>query len=147
MLIRTMMILGDFRFEVFTAAYDSLKRSRAQRWVPQARQGRSPALQYVGPGVGEITLAGTIHPLVWGGLRQIPAMRAMADRGEPLELIAGTGEVLGLWCILDVTETGTIFTSAGQPRKIDFTMKLQSYEDDVPAEAPPPATGGRRADP
>lgn len=142
MFIRTMMILGEFRFEVSTAAYQSLRRTQTFRWPAQQRLGRTPALQYTGPEAGSIELSGTIYPLVWGGLRQVQEMAAMAGRGEPLELISGLGEVLGRWCILDVSETGTIFTGNGQPQRIEFSLKLQFYgEDEEDPAGDGPASG------
>ncbi|SMH59495.1 phage tail protein [Azospirillum agricola] len=129
---RIMLGLGDFRFEVGTAAYQSMKRSQSFRWGKQDRIGRSPALQFTGPDLQTVELTGVIHPAFRGGLGQIPRMREMAALGTPLELVAGTGTVLGLWCITEVSETGTVLTDDGRPRKVEFTLKLQEYGDDAP---------------
>jgi len=131
---RIMMGLGDFRFEVGTAAYRGLERVQAFRWGKQDRIGRSPALQFTGADLETVKLEGDIYPDFAGGLGQIPRMRAMAATGVPLELVAGTGVVLGLWCILKVTEKQETFLDDGRPRKTSFTLELQEYGDDAPPD-------------
>ncbi|RUQ75234.1 phage tail protein [Azospirillum doebereinerae] len=131
-----MLGLGDFRFEVGTAAYQAMQRNQLFRWAKQDRIGRLPALQFTGPDLQTVTLNGVIFPAFSGGLGQIPAMREMAARGEPLELVAGTGAVLGLWCILKVEEKQGEFLGDGRPRQVDFTLELQEYGDDAPPGAP-----------
>lgn len=133
MAVRIMLGLGDFRFEIATAAYGKMERTQLMRWAKQDRIGRLPALQFTGPDLETIKLDGVIYPAFRGGLRQIPRMRAMAATGKPLELVSGTGAVLGLWCILSVGETTEEFTDDGRPRKISFTLQLQQYGDDKPA--------------
>ncbi|HYD66991.1 phage tail protein [Azospirillum sp.] len=127
---RIMMALGDFRFEVGTAAYQTLTRAQGYRWVPQSRVGRVPALQFVGPDLETVELHGAIFPAFMGGLGQIAAMQELAGLGVPLDLVDGTGQVLGLWCILSVNETATEFTEDGMPRRQDFILKLTAYGED-----------------
>ncbi|CAO3418790.1 phage tail protein [Azospirillum doebereinerae] len=134
---RIMMALGDFRFEVGTAAYQSLQWAQAFRWGKQDRIGRSPALQFTGPDLQTVKVEGTIYPAFAGGLGQIPRMRAMAATGIPLELVAGTGMVLGLWCITQLDEKQETFLDDGRPRKTAFTLQLQEYGEDPPPDAPP----------
>lgn len=125
-----MLALGDFRFEIGTAAYQTLVRTQAYRWEKQDRIGRLPALQFVGADLQTVELDGVIYPAFRGGLGQVRAMRALAARGEPLDLVAGTGDVLGRWCIVEVSETGSVFLDDGRPRKIEFALKLQEYGED-----------------
>ncbi len=68
-----MMALGEYRFSIDTAAYQQLQRTTEYRWQSQARVGRLPAQQYVGPGSDSITLNGIIHPYYKGGLKQLDA--------------------------------------------------------------------------
>lgn len=120
----------DYQFSISTAAYQSLKRSDAWRWPAQDRVGRLPARQYVGPGGGTVEFEGSIYPAYRGGLRQIDRMRAVADGGEPLRLVDGTGKNWGLWCVERIEETGRVFFSDGRPRRIDFYMRLSEYGED-----------------
>ena len=42
-----MLALGDYRFSLATAAYQSLRKTAAWRWPGQERISREPALQFV----------------------------------------------------------------------------------------------------
>lgn len=128
----TMLALGSLRFGVNAASYQSLQRTAAYRWATLDRAGRQPAAQYLGPGVETITLPGVIYPHFRGGLRQIEAMRLLARAGEPQILVDGLGFVLQRWVILRVSETKRAFLADGAPRRIDFSIELQSYGEDGP---------------
>ncbi len=127
---RIMMALGDFRFEVGTAAYQQLSRSQSYRWEKQGRIGRLPAMQFTGADLQTVEMNGAIYSAFRGGLGQIQAMRKMAGKGEPLDLVDGTGKVWGLYVILDVAEDQSVFLDDGRPRRIDFTLKLSEYGED-----------------
>ena len=58
---RVMLGLGEFRFEIATAAYQKLSLSQSYRWPEQARINRDPALQFVGRNTGEIDLDGVFR--------------------------------------------------------------------------------------
>lgn len=58
----TMMMLGQYRFSIDSAAYQTFTRSTEYRWEEQKRLGKDPAMQFVGPGTDTITLEGTIYP-------------------------------------------------------------------------------------
>lgn len=122
-----MLALGAFRFGLSTAAYQNLERTSAWRWESVPRVGVRPAQQFVGPGEDTVSMDGTIYPSFRGGLGQLDAMRAEADKGEALLLVDGTGKVWGEYCITEVRETQTVFFSNGMPRKIDFSLSLTMY--------------------
>lgn len=128
--MQTMMALGPYRFELATAAYQSLIRSTVYRWESQERIGRHPALQFIGEGHTNVDLDGVIYPSFAGGLGQIDLMRAIAGFGTPLMLIGGTGRVFGSFAILSVDETQTYFHADGTARKLEFAISLQSYGAD-----------------
>lgn len=125
-----MMALGEYRFSLATAAYQSLDRSSDWRWESVDRIGARPAKQYLGPGEDTVNMRGTIYPHFRGGLGQVEAMRTEANKGEPYLLVDGTGKVWGNYCITNVSETQETFFSNGIPRKIDFTIALAMYGDD-----------------
>lgn len=124
--------LGDFRFSLNSASYDSLKRTSSYRWHKLERFEKRPARQFLGIGDDTITLSGTIYPEFKGGLEQLDKMRDMAGIGEPLELYFAfdtkKANAMGLWCVDEVEETQTYFHTNGQPRKQDFTLKISYYE-------------------
>lgn len=125
-----MMSLGDFLFGINTAVYQELGRSTEWRWPSQDRFNQSPVLQFVGPGADTISLPGVVYPEWRGGLAQIETMRAMADLGEPLMMIDGTGAVWGQWVIEKVDEKQSVLAAAGIPRKQEFTLSLKKYDDE-----------------
>lgn len=126
----TMMALGDYRFALDTAAYQRLQRSDAYTWPTQSRIGRMAASQFTGRDAATLELSGTIYPGFRGGLEQVDRMRAEAEAGTPLLLVAGTGRVLGKWVITEITETQTVFYANGVARRRDFTLRLQAYGED-----------------
>ncbi len=62
--------------------------------------------------------------------RELDDLRAEARRGEPLHLMLGTGEILGLWAVLRIGETGSRYLPGGVPRKVGFEVELAWYGDD-----------------
>ena len=128
---RIMLGLGDFRFEIATAAYQKLSLNQSWRWPGQARINRDPALQFVGRDTGEMVLDGVIYPSFKGGISQMDAMRKLADQGRPQMLVDGVGRVWGKWVITEIGDTRTLFTADGQPRKLEFSLKLRAYGFDA----------------
>jgi phage protein U len=131
-MINVMMRLGDFRFSISTAAYQSFSRSNGYRWQGQERFGQLPAQQYTGPGEHSISLSGDIYPDFSGaGLKQIDAMREEAIKGLPLILVDGNGYVWGRWVIQSIEDQQGVFFSDGTPRKMAFTLKIVQYGEDL----------------
>ncbi|VVE34985.1 phage tail protein [Pandoraea fibrosis] len=126
------MALGDYRFCISTAAYDTFRRESRWTWATLGRMGRVPARQYTGKGDDTITLEGTIYPHFRGGFRQIQAMRREADKGEPLLMVDSNGVVHGFWCITTVSETATPLTRGGMPLKQRFSLTLEYYGETYP---------------
>jgi phage protein U len=128
-----MMALGDFRFSISTAAYQSLERTDEWRWPAVERIGVAPARQFVGPGDTKITMSGKIYPSFQparGGLAQMSTMRAQADLGTPLLMVDGNGRIWGDFVIESLKETQTVFFSDGTPRCIEFEITLGAYGDE-----------------
>lgn len=125
-----MMALGSFRFGMRRESYQTLTRTADYRWAKVDRIGRDPALQYLGPDAQDITLEGVIYPHFRGGLRQVDLMRQQAGAGVPFMMVDGLGFVWRRWVIVHVQERKSYFMADGAPRKIEFTMRLQSYGND-----------------
>ncbi len=116
-----------FQFSVDTAAYKTLQRRSQYNWPAQERIGSSPALQSTGPGKDEIDLNGVIYPHYKGGLRQMPRLRNMAGEGKPYLLQDAKGVSWGKWCIVSIRDTQSAHLPGGDPRKIEFGIKLEKY--------------------
>ncbi len=135
-----MMTLGPVVFSINTAAYEQLQRSTQYQWASQSRLGHpvlkhlgigGPAYQYISPGDESINLNGTIYPQYKGGPLQISLMRLGAGLGIALPLIDGYGFILGRWLVENVQETNSVLFSDGSPRKIDFSLSLKRYNEDL----------------
>ncbi len=128
--VNMMMILGNYRFSIDSAAYQTFARSTEYRWEELQRLGKESAMQFLGNGTDSITLEGTIYPQFKGGVQQIENMRSQAGQGVPLMLISGNGTAFGRWCITSVTEHQETFMKDGSPRKVTFSITLKKYGED-----------------
>lgn len=126
----TMMALGCYRFSLDSAAYQELRRSNAYRWQAQGRLQRLPAQQFLGPGNETLDLKGVIYPQYRGGFKQLDVMREQAGKGEPLLLVDGLGFIWGQWVVQQVDETRSMLITNGQPRKLEFQLRLIRYGED-----------------
>ncbi|ASX25860.1 phage tail protein [Candidatus Williamhamiltonella defendens] len=124
-----MLMLGEYRFRLDTAAYQSKTRSTSYCWGKQARLTTEPAWQYIGPGDDSLSIQGVIFPHDKGGLGQMDSLRQEAEKGESLLLLEGSGKVLGRWVIESISENQSIFFKDGTPRRIGFTLQLRKDEN------------------
>ena len=122
------MALGNYRFGLETAAYEQVRRTWLWRWAQQDVLDAHPFQQYLGPGHVEMHVDGYVTPHFKGGLGQVDAMRAEADKGEPLQVVDSLGSVWGDFVVTQVTETRREIGPAGLPLRIDFALTLLSTE-------------------
>lgn len=125
-----LMALGQFVFSLKTLAFQSLQRQTAWRHAQNSRVGARAASQFLGPGDDTITLPGVVLP-EFGNRISLDELHTMADAGQPLALVDGTGRVYGQWVITDKTETGSHFTTLGQPKRIEFSLSLRRVDDNL----------------
>lgn len=130
-----MLQLGSFQFGIATAAYQELTRRSEYRWPGQDRFGVEPNLQFTGPASQSISLSGTIYTEYRGGTGQLDALRGLASRGTPLNLVEGSGKMLGRWVIESVEEKQSVFAAAGYPRKQEFSLQLKKFPGSAPGAA------------
>ncbi len=132
---RTFAKLGDFTFELKSLVPDKLERESQYRWVRQEPLKAHPVFQFLGTGTEKFILTGVSYPAYAGGLSQLQKLREMASKGQPLRLSMADvklGQNLGRWIILSIKETRTIMFGDGLPRKIEFTIEMETYEP-IPA--------------
>ena len=121
--------LGQFIFELNNLAFDEMRRTTDWRHPSNSRVGAMPGRQFVGKGEDKLTLAGLLAPGNFGNRTAIDKLRAMGDTGAAFALVNGAGEVFGAWVIESVEETGTIFTTDGLARRVEFTLNLARVDD------------------
>jgi len=129
-----MMALGLFVFSLPTAAYQQLQRQRAWQHASHARIGTRAAYQYTGPGEESIRLSGLIAPDITGTAASLDELQTLADAGQPLPLVDGTGKVYGAYVIDRLNETQRLFFPDGRARKIEFELSLLRVDDPLPME-------------
>jgi hypothetical protein len=118
-----------FEFSVSSAAYNELSRTATYEWSEQKRVGTFPALQFTGKDSETITLKGVVFPAYTGGLEQINRLRDSADQAIPYTVVGSSGNSLGRWVIVSVSETQSNFLSTGEPRKQTFNLDLKYYDN------------------
>lgn len=126
-----MLALGMFVFELRTLPYQSMQHSKEYRWASNDRVGKSPAYQFLGEGESARQLAGTLYPAITGGRISLKAVELMADEGRAWPLIEGTGDILGMYIVSQVSTSHAEFFSDGAARKIDFTLSLKRVDDSL----------------
>ncbi|AXI59222.1 oxidoreductase [Pseudomonas kribbensis] len=124
-----MMALGMFIFSLETLAYQELQRQTEWRHGSTSRIGTNPSRQFLGRGEDSISMPGVLLPALAGTPLSLDTLRAMADTGKAWPLIEGTGRILGIWVIDNITENKTLFFSDGAARRIEFTIALKRIDD------------------
>ena len=128
------MIIGDFSFSISTAEYSEVRRAKEYRWLQRDRLNRKPALQFQGVGLTEVTFTGVIHVQSYKQLEYSQQMEDIANKGEPLNLLASNdtlkADYLGLWVITRLEFVDSDLMADGTPETISFTMTIKEYGED-----------------
>jgi phage protein U len=127
--------LGDFTFEISKAIFNEIVTTSSWNWSPVNRVQKKPAQQFTGPNETTKELRGVSMPVYFGGIDQIPKLRTLADKGEPMLLVctdAMISEILGLWCIRSINETRSLLMDQAIPQKIEYSITLVEYGEDSP---------------
>jgi hypothetical protein len=130
---QVMLALGEFKFSVDEVSYQELEKRHSWRWLTYQRVNQKSASQYQGPGSSEISLNGLIYAETAADVQQLAKIKAEGDKGTALRLISGSaamGRDWGLWCMLELTEKGSLHLPDGTPLKIEFSIRLKEYGDD-----------------
>ncbi len=124
-----LIALGKFRFSVDKATYNQLQLNAKYQWEEIKRVGEDSSLQFTGKPSPVITISGVLFPRSKKeGYSQLPALRAEAGNGKPLNMVDGLGNALGQWAVISVAETHSSFSGVGLPKKIAFSISLKRYK-------------------
>lgn len=74
-----------------------------------------------------MSLKGVVYTTYRGGAAQTEALRLMAGKMEPLELVTGDGRALGKWCVMKVGQSDSDFFIDGVPQKQVFNIDLERF--------------------
>ncbi|MCA1379373.1 phage tail protein [Bradyrhizobium sp. BRP05] len=143
-----------------TPGFETLQRDAQYTWVSNDRLSRDPAMQFTGPGEENITVEGRMFPYHFGGLSTLERLRAAGRAGKPYilvrfyplkdeldakESIADIAfnkktiwgcENLGNFVIKRVRTVESKIGAVGIAMKIDFTLELTRYGDDLISVTP-----------
>lgn len=128
-----LLALGMFLFQIPTLAHDELQRKTDWRFARSPRVGARVAVQFVGPGDEKISLSGSVYAEITDGRVSIDELRTMADAGEALPLVDGTGTVFGTFVIEAIDERHVSLMADGRAQRIDFGIDLLRVDDPAAA--------------
>jgi uncharacterized protein len=138
-----------------TPGFETMERDSLFTWVSSDRLSRDPAMQFTGPGEEHFVVEGRMFPYHFGGLSTLQRLRDAGRSGKPYILVrfyplkseadaqqnianlaAGNGiswgcENLGNVVIKRVRSHESKIGAVGVAHKIDFTLELTKYGDDV----------------
>ena len=119
-----LLALGQFAFEIGSAAFLELSRRREWRHQSADRVGTSPAYQALGTGPEPITLSGIVAPGVTGRHSALDELEAMGDTSDAFPLVDANGRVYGQFVIIALDRKTSNFLGTGEARRADFTLEL-----------------------
>ncbi|MGV3771015.1 MAG: phage tail protein [Sphingobium phenoxybenzoativorans] len=128
-----LMALGMFLFEIGTLAYDEMQRKTDWQHARSQRVGARDATQFPGVGDETISLSGATYAEITDGRVSLDDLRTMADDGEALPLVDGSGTVYGNFVITAIDERHAFLMSDGRARRIDFGIDLLRVDDPAAA--------------
>jgi phage protein U len=123
-----------------TPGFEQLQRDAQFTWVSNDRLSRDPAMQFTGPGEENIVVDGRMFPYHFGGLSTIQRLREVGRAGKPHILArfypltnpsGYASEVIGNFVIKRVRTVESKIGAIGVAHKIDFTLELCRYGDDL----------------
>lgn len=124
----TMLQIGTVQFAVSGPHYDALRHSSQFCWPSQGRFGRRDARQFTGEGDESVEISGAIYTDYYPGFAALERLRSMAR--TPQFVVSGAGDVLGRYCITEISNEQTYQDQYGRPRKVTFNITLERYGED-----------------
>jgi phage protein U len=124
-----LMALGNFIFELRTAAFGTMSKAYEYRWASTDVVGNPPILQALGKGADKVDLEGVIYSSFAVFADQIEPLKDLAETQEPALMVDGSGGIHGLWAIKQISETQSYFDKFGSPKKIEFKLALEKYNE------------------
>lgn len=124
-----MMSLGRFVFTLPTVVFDQLSHSRDVRFAFNERIGAADAVQFVGPGVEEISLTGVTAHGINNPKISFSLLNQMMQSGDDHPLIDGLGNVFGNYIILSLQLDKTVFNRFGQARRTSWDISLRRADN------------------
>ena len=123
-----LLALGDFIFELKTAAFETMKQTSEYRWASTDVIGNPPVLQALGKGADKVDLDGILFP-DFAKQNVLGELKILAEEQNPTLMVDGNGEIHGLWIVKQIAETMSFFDKFGNAKKVEFSISLEKYSE------------------
>jgi len=121
-----LMSLGEFEFDIASAAFQKLKKSIKTGWSKKSRAANYPLWQLTKKEETKLSISGTVFRHYNRGDTE-SLLEEVSLSSEPLDLVAGTGELLGLWVVTSINFDRSNFMQDGENLKLQFSMEIAQY--------------------
>lgn len=103
---------------------DTVRETSASDFVQKPVAGAAPPNEYVGEGVGTMTLSGTLFPKKIGGLTELAILDLIRKAAFPQLLLRGDGVPMGWWRIVKVSSTSRQLARDGVGQVVSVSIDL-----------------------
>lgn len=119
-------ILGDIEFNVAGGITGVEQRGSAD-WAEHPRIQGKPLLEWIGEGLDEYSLTIELHSVLGDPEARLRALQAAKKKHEPLAFVMGSGQYLGPYVIVDLSNAIHRATDKGQIRSATVQVSLKEY--------------------
>lgn len=130
------MMFGDVVFRAWGFGYVDFSRDIDTSWAAVEVAGQLTQYQWTGPKSDTMKIGGVLVPKAVDGMKKLLQLRLYATNGEPKNLMARTGAVIGKFIISNLSHTGEYYDESGAPALLKYDMTLLRYSpfDDALAQ-------------
>ncbi|MBC2658285.1 phage tail protein [Pseudomonas sp. MSSRFD41] len=119
-------ILGEIEFTVAGGITGMEQRGSAD-WAEHPRIQGKPLLEWIGEGLDEYSLTIELHSVLGDPEARLRALQAAKKKHEPLAFVMGSGQYLGPYVIVDLSNAIHRATDKGQIRSATVQVSLKEY--------------------
>jgi phage protein U len=120
-----LLSVGPVAFDLVVNVHE-FSRDDVEDFARKDVIGARKPYEHVGPGDDVLTYRGRLLPEKLGGAGAIEALRAIKAAGAPQMVVRGDGMALGWRVITSLSEQGSYLAQAGNPRLLEFDIKLEA---------------------
>ncbi|WP_025132350.1 phage tail protein [Pseudomonas sp. PH1b] len=119
-------ILGDIEFTV-AGGITGIEQRGSADWAEHPRIQGKPLLEWIGEGLDEYSLTIELHSVLGDPEVRLRALQAAKKKHEPLAFVMGSGQYLGPYVIVDLSNAIRRATDKGQIRSATVQVSLKEY--------------------
>lgn len=124
-----MMSFGLFIFTLPTVVYQELAHKRDMRFAFNARIGAPDAVQFIGPGIEEISLSGVTAHGINHPNASFALLNTIMQAGKDQPLIDGLGNVFGNYILQSIDLNKSSFRKFGQAKRTEWELSLRRADN------------------